>query len=146
MKLLLSLFFFLIHGLILSDEYIMESSSKTNIKELIINNEVSYKSLEIDGRWKDSEGEYGLNKCFGHIKSESNQINLEAYFEKTDSKGDKAWFTNTRKTEMQEAGTGISLYIAATGKYKRLIGIRCPYAVKYYDKEFNFYMHKCKIN
>ena len=45
-----------------------------------------------------------------------------------------------------KADVGSSKYIAATGKYKRLIGLKCPYAVKYFNKEFNFYMHKCTIN
>ena len=112
--------------------------------ELTTNDKFSYKHIEIDGRWKDSRGEYGLNKCYGHIKSENNIIDLEAFCEKVDSKGDKAWFTIKRNTEMQ-AGVGISTYMAATGKYENLIGLRCNYAVKYYDKEFNFYMHKCKL-
>ena len=146
MRTLLFIFSLLISKYALSEEYVLEVSSRTKIKELKINKDFSYKSVEIDGRWKDSEGEYGLNKCYGYIKSKNNLYNLEAYCEKIDSTGDKAWFTIIRKSEMQEAGIGISNYIAATGKYKKLVGLKCPYAVKYYDNEFNFYMHKCKIN
>ena len=144
-KFLLYMNSFFILNIASSEEYILESSSKTISKKLLIDNNFKYESIEIDGRWKDSNGEYGISKCYGSIKSKNNLINLEAYCETTDSVGDKAWFTITRNTEMK-AGVGSSKYIAATGKYKRLIGLKCPYAVKYFDKEFNFYMHKCIIN
>ena len=145
MRLLLYTFFFFITNIAFGEEYIMESSSKTISKKLLIDNNFKYEIIEIDGRWKDSKGEYGISKCYGSIKSKNDLISLEAYCEKTDSVGDKAWFTIIRNTEMK-AGVGSSKYIAATGKYKRLIGLKCPYAVKYFDKEFNFYMNKCKIN
>ena len=103
-----------------------------------------YKNIEIDGRWKDSLGEYGINKCFGNIKTSNDLIKLEAFCELEDSEGDKAWFSITRNTEM-DAGVGVTSYVAATGKYKKMIGLNCPYAVKYFDKEFNFYKHKCKM-
>ena len=141
----LYIYFFFILNTAFAEEYILESSSKTISKKLLIDNNFKYESIEIDGRWKDSKGEYGISKCYGSIKSKNDLINLEAYCEKTDSVGDKAWFTITRNTEMK-AGVGSSNYIAATGKYIRLIGLKCPYAVKYFDKEFNFYMHKCTIN
>ena len=145
MKFLLYIYFFFIFNIAFGEEYIMESSSKTISKKLLINNNFKYESIEIDGRWKDSKGEYGISKCYGSIKSKNDLINLEAYCETTDSVGDKAWFIITRNTEMK-AGLGSSKYIAATSKYKRLIGLKCPYAVKYFDKEFNFYIHKCTIN
>ena len=144
-KFLLYVYSFFILNIAFGEEYILESSSRTISKELLIDNNFKYKIIEIDGRWKDSKGEYGINKCYGSIKSENDLINLEAYCEKTDSVGDKAWFTIIRNSEMN-AGVGNSNYIAATGKYKRLIGLKCPYAVKYFDKEFNFYIHKCTIN
>ena len=144
-KFLLCVNSFFILNIAFSEEYILESSSKTISKKLLIDNNFKYESIEIDGRWKDSNGEYGISKCYGSIKSKNDLINLEAYCEKTDSVGDKAWFTIIRNTEMK-AGVGSSNYIAATGKYKRLIGLECPYAVKYFDNEFNFYMHKCTIN
>ena len=65
------------------EEYILESSSKTISKELLIDNDLKYKSIEIDGRWKDNKGEYGTNKCYESIKSKNDLINLEAYCEKT---------------------------------------------------------------
>ena len=142
-KFLLYVNSFFILNIASSEEYILESSSKTISKKLLIDNNFKYESMKY-GRWKDSNGEYGISKCYGSIKSKNNLINLEAYCETTDSVGDKAWFTITRNTEMK-AGVGSSKYIAATGKYKRLIGLECPYAVKYFDNEFNFYMHKCTI-
>ena len=122
-KFLLYVNSFFILNIAFSEEYILESSSKTISKKLLIDNNFKYESIEIDGQWKDSNGEYGISKCYGSIKSKNDLINLEAYCEKTDSVGDKAWFTIIRNTEMK-AGVGSSNYIAATGKYKRLIGLK----------------------
>ena len=90
MKFLLYIYFFFIFNIAFGEEYIMESSSKTISKKLLINNNFKYESIEIDGRWKDSKGEYGISKCYGSIKSKNDLINLEAYCETTDSVGDKA--------------------------------------------------------
>ena len=123
----------------------LESSSRTISHEIKMNSKLTYKNIEIDGRWKDSAGEYGINNCYGNIKSKDSVIELEAFCKKVDSTGDKAWFSIKRNSAM-DAGVGVSTYISATGKYTKLIGIKCTYAVKYYDKEYNFYIHKCKLN
>ena len=145
MRLTLFTIILLLHGLAICDQYTLQSSSKTITNELKITKEFSYKNIEIDGRWTDSEGEYGINKCIGNLISKDNTISLEAYCEKIDSVGDKAWFKINRNSEM-DGGIGLSTYLSATGKYKKFIGLQCPYAVKYFDKQYNFYLHKCNLD
>ena len=40
---------------------------------------------------------------------------------------------------------GINTYVAGTGKYKKMIGIKCPYGVQYHEDAV-WYTHKCKLN
>ena len=144
-KNILIAFLYFFSFIAVSNEYILEASSKTISKQLKIDENYKYTNIEIDVRWNDSVGEFGIGKCFGNIKTKNDYIILEAFCEAIDSKGDKAFFKINRDKDI-EGGTGVSTYLSGTGKYKKLIGSKCVYAVKYYDKEHNFYMHKCKLD
>ena len=43
-----------------------------------------------------------------------------------------------------EVGIGIATYIFGNGKYRKLTGIKCPYAVNYFEDRM-FYKQKCKL-
>ena len=45
----------------------------------------------------------------------------------------------------QGGGVGKALFIDGTGKYKNLLGIKCKFVARYYDK-VNFHKHKCNID
>ena len=38
-----------------------------------------------------------------------------------------------------------SRLIIGTGKYKKMVGIKCPYGVQYHE-DIVWYTHKCKLN
>ena len=44
---------------------------------------------------------------------------------------------------METAGVGKITYIAGTGIYKKVIGMSCPYAVKYIQKTYGIIKQKC---
>ena len=37
-----------------------------------------------------------------------------------------------------------NIYLNGSGKYKKYIGYKCNFAIKYYDEEYNFLVQKCK--
>ena len=58
------------------------------------------------------------------------------------STGDKFIGRQSRNSLQQEVGVGSFFYIFGTGDYKKLIGKKCYYAVKYLNINV-FYKHKC---
>ena len=42
------------------------------------------------------------------------------------------------------AEIGKNIYLNGSGKYKKYIGYKCTFAIKYYDEEYNFLVQKCK--
>ena len=99
-----------------------------------------------NGAWKDSEGDYGKEKCIGYVIINKNK-NANVHFRcvSTNQNGHKFWTTRIRNSEVAEGGGGINTYIAGTGKYKNMIGLKCPYGVQYHEDAV-WYTHKCKIN
>ena len=99
-----------------------------------------------NGAWKDSEGDYGKEKCIGYVKTNINK-NAEVHFrcEGANQNGEKFWTTRIRQSDSVEGGGGINTYVAGTGKYKKMIGIKCPYGVQYHEDAV-WYTHKCKLN
>ena len=63
----------------------------------------------------------------------------------TNQNGDKFWTTRIRNSEVAEGGGGINTYLTGTGKYKKMIGLKCPYGVKYHQDAV-WYTHKFKLN
>ena len=70
-----------------------------------------------------------------------------AYFRciSVNQNGEKFWTTRERKSQIEEGGGGINTYTAATGKYKKMIGLKCPYGVQYHQ-DVVWYTHRCKLN
>ena len=83
-----------------------------------------------NGAWKDSEGDYGKEKCIGYVET-NKEKNADVHFrcEGANQHGEKFWTTR----------------INGTGKYKKMIGLKCPYGVQYHEDAV-WYTHKCKIN
>ena len=44
------------------------------------------------------------------------------------------------------AEIGKNIYLNGSGKYKKYIGYKCNFAIKYYDEEYNFLVQKCKTH
>ena len=99
-----------------------------------------------NGAWKDREGDYGKEKCIGYIlvnKDKSADVNFRCI--STNQNGDTFWTKRKRKSVVEEGGGGINTYIAGTGKYEKMIGIKCPYGVQYHE-DIVWYTHRCKLN
>ena len=144
MRVLLSLLFFLCNVLNAKD-YIVDSTASLKLNTIDIDEYYKSTIAELEVRWTDSNGEFGLGKCNAHVISKKNKEIIDAYCENLDSSGDKFWTHLNRNSSQIEAGIGIITYINGTGKYKKLIDKKCNYAVSYFDKLNIFFKQICKI-
>ena len=65
-----------------------------------------------------------------------------------DSNQNKDTFKEYLKFEINlddiDTGIGFSTFLNGTGKYKDNIGLKCPYAVKFFEDR-TFFKKKCKL-
>ncbi len=144
MKSLVIIFFFFTIILFASD-YSSESSGKETYNFTINTKDGYSKQIrKTEGTWTDSLGNYGVNTCVGTLIKENNKLNLDLICENIDQNKDKNWSRVYRKKTIDDSVVGVVEYIDATEKYKFLIGKQCNYALKFYDKSYFFFRHKCK--
>ena len=144
MRVFLLLLFFLCNALNGKD-YVVDSTAELKSNTIDIDEFNKSTIAELEVRWTDSNGEFGLGKCNAHVISKKNEEIIDAYCENLDSSGDKFWTHLNRNSSQIEAGIGIITYINATGKYKKLIGKKCNYAVSYFNNLNIFFKQICKI-
>ena len=144
MKSLVIIFFFFTIMLFASD-YSSESSGKETYNFTINTKDGYSKQIrKTEGTWTDSLGNYGVNTCIGTLIKEKNKLNLDLICENIDQNKDKNWSRVYRKKTIDDSVVGVVEYIDATEKYKFLIGKQCNYSLKFYDKSYFFFRHKCK--
>ena len=93
------------------------------------------------GYRKDSDGNFGSFSCIGWVKNIKDKESLEVNCEALDNENDRFWVILNRNSEIG-AGVGITTYIDATGKYKKLLNKKCKYAINYFQTGF-FYKQLC---
>ena len=125
-----------------------ESYSLDAHAEIIINEEIKIEEnvkeaiIKAKGTFTDSLGNYGEVITLGTSKSDKEKVILDFLLQGINQKGDKFIGRQYRNSLEQEVGVGSFLYISGTGDYKKLIGKKCYYAVKYLNSNA-FYKHKC---
>ena len=125
-----------------------ESYSLDAHAEIIINEEIKIEEnvkesiIKAKGTFTDSLGNYGEIITLGTSKSDKEKVILDFLLQGINQKGDKFIGRQSRNSLEQEVGVGSFFYISGTGDYKKLIGKKCYYAVKYLNANV-FYKHKC---
>ena len=77
MKLLLYIIVFIIYFNAVAQDYIFESNSNNTIlKTIIYPDGEEYIHIENSGLWKDSQGDYGNERCIGIIKKKKVNSNV----------------------------------------------------------------------
>ena len=153
MKYFFILFYFFVN-ILLSKDFSSEAYSKTVRERVKVADNFVYENIETKGQWKDSEGQYGLFFCHGNIVIENSIKKIQSFCEYTDRDNDKAWslMTSTKEIDSDNkmyqfdttAEIGKNIYLNGSGKYKKYIGYKCNFAIKYYDEEYSFLVQKCK--
>ena len=119
-------------------------SGFSEIKKLNFNSNDEAINFNNYGTWEDSLGNYGEGKCQGMSTIEDNQNDMKFYCEYIDQDNEKMIGKGLRKSDIN-AGVGKMIMIDGQGKWKKMIGAECTYAVKYKGRVF-FTALKCKKN
>ena len=145
MKLFLVILIYLISFFSISFEIIKDSHFTLSLKSQELPNKKKFTLYENKGSWTNNYGNYGTFFCYGSIQSVTTSYEgLLVICEHLDSDDEKYWILYERSNEGNEGGTGIATFIEGTGKWQKLIGIKCIFATKY--KGFNgFSKEKCKL-
>ena len=143
---ILTTFFYIFFTNAISGDYTLKWYSFVKVLESITYHDKSvYRIVRSDGSWEDNEGYYGSLKCIGPNKiSPQNEVELNVFCEAYDNKGDIFGLNLYRSSEVN-SGIGIATYSNTTGRYKKLEGKKCTYAITYLNNfEKGFYKHICK--
>ena len=83
--------------------------------------------------------------CLISLLTKNNEeAELEGFCEASDDSKDKAKFWLTlQRNSLETVGVGKVTYIAGTGIYKKVIGMSCPYAVKFIQENYGMIKQKC---
>ena len=144
----MKLFSILIFILLFVAKSYTESYSLDANAEIIINEEIKIEEkikesiIKAKGTFTDSLGNYGELITLGTSKADKEKVILDLLLQGINQKGDKFIGRQYRNSLEQEVGVGSFFYISGTGDYKKLIGKKCYYAVKYLNANV-FYKHKC---
>ena len=110
-----------------------KENSNNNVIEMP--NQDKYTIFLPDGVWEDSLGNYGNMSCvISAFTNAEKEINLNGYCEASDGDKNKFWVRLSRNS-FEEAGVGKMTFLDGTNKYKRLIGVSCPYGVLWIDNK-----------
>lgn len=115
-------------------------------KSIKMNNGTKIIHYENDMAWTDNFGNYGSGFCYGSFISKNNvYTKFDLYCENKNQNGDVLWSFYTRPNTEYDAGTGEAFFIDGNGDYLNLIGTKCIFSTKYFEKKI-FSKTKCKIS
>ena len=139
------IFIFLVNNIIANEfkDYIFEDFASSKLGTIKISENERFSSYNSEGMWKDSEGDYGTEFCSGYVKEFNKNVSLEVYCETKNQDGDIFWNSRIRSSE-KGGGIGKIKFLNGTGKYKKYIGLECPYGIVY-QAEHAWFKAKCKI-
>ncbi len=107
--------------------------------------DIEFSLINTEGVWEDNRGSFGVMSCLISLLTDSNkETKLEGFCQANDESKDEGKFWVTlKRNSLETAGVGKITYIAGTGIYKKVIGMSCPYAVKYIQKTYAIIKQKC---
>ena len=117
-----------------------------NIKKIAVNQNEESVQFSATSNWEDSFGEFGILDCIGNmvvIKNSSGST-LHGICNGRNQNKDTFVLKFERNSDDIDTGIGYSTFLNATGKYKENIGLKCPYAVKFFEDR-TFFKKKCKL-
>ena len=142
----LIIFLLCIHNICISFDYERETHAKRKIiKSFPISENEKYISFILEGTWTDNLGNYGLIEQASFVFLKNNDVvELDGYGKTTYQNNEETYFRGYRNRQEKDAGVGKTEVLNSTETLKPLIGMICPYAVKFF-KETAYAFSKCKI-
>ena len=136
---LMSLFLF---NNVKAKEYIFNGYGISKQYTIKVSDKFKFSSYTSEGMWDDSNGDYGNEKCSGYVKQIKKKIELEVICENVNQENEIFWNSRIRKSD-KGGGIGQMEILNGTGKYKKFIGLVCPYGVNY-KENYAWLKAKCK--
>ena len=147
MKKLIIIFILLYSSLLSSTDYKIDIHGKIISNEKHRYSDNSYYSiLKLDGTFTDNFSNYGNFNAL--VSLEINNSELKQHFfsaELTYQDGSIFFGQGSRTSREFEQGTGKLLITTANKKLKKLIGVKCVYAINFFGST-SFTLTKCDIN
>ena len=142
----LIIFICLIHNIGVSFDYERETHAKRKIiKSFPISENEKYISFILEGTWTDNLGNYGLIEQASFVFLKNNDVvELDGYGKTIYQNNEETYFRGYRNRQEKDVGVGQTEVLNSTEPLKPLIGLTCPYAVKFF-KETAYAYSKCKI-
>ena len=139
------IFIFLVNNIIASEfkDYIFKAFASSKLGTVKISENERFSTYNSKNMWEDSEGDYGTEFCSGYVKEFNKNVSLEVYCETKNQDGDIFWNSRIRSSE-KGGGIGKIKFLNGTGKYKKYIGLECPYGILY-QGEHAWFKAKCKM-
>ena len=130
----------------LSDDYKIDIHGKIVSNETHKYSDNSYYSiLKIDGTFTDSLSNYGNFNALVNLEIYNRELKQHFFSaELTYQDGSIFYGQGSRTSKEFEQGTGKLLITTANKKVKKLIGVKCVYAINFF-KNTSFTLTKCKI-
>ncbi len=121
----------------------LTDAGSSNVMEF--GEELTVRQFNGTASWKDNKGDYGTLKCLGnYVSSKKKGTILNNYCKGSNKDEDIFWLIMNRNSTDYDGGVGKSEYIYGEGKFKKLIGVKCIYAIEI-SKEFSIIKQKCKV-
>ena len=146
---IITILIFIISNTVYAKDYIYEvgGQNETN-KDNIIIYPNGKKFIVINGEYALGKilRDYGKERSVGYVIIDVDQ-STSAHIRciSINQSGEKFWTTRDRKSAVADGGGSINTYLAGTGKYEQMVGLKCPYGVKFHE-DIVWYTHKCKID
>ncbi len=146
---IISLIYFSYFNYLHSEEFNYESEaigSYVTYKTIKMKNGTNIIHFENDMAWTDNLGNYGSAFCYGSfISNKKIYSKFDLYCESKNQKSDLLWTYYSRPNTAYDAGAGEAVYIDGTGSYAKLIGTKCIFSTRYFEKKI-FSKTRCKIS
>ena len=143
---LLIVLMFLINNISFSFNYEIQTHAKrTIVKTIPISKTEKYISFTLEGTWADNLGNYGMiEQSSSVILNNNNVIELDGYGKTVYQNNQETYFRGYRNRQEKDSGVGETKIINSTEELSSLIGIKCPYAVNFFNNNA-YAFAKCKI-
>ena len=129
------------------DIYKYRHMGKMSGETIILGDKSTFNHFSYEGAFSDDEGSFGDIFCRGIREADSNDnlVNLNVLCELESKDGDKFWARSRRKDSSLEGGAGYIEILSALGKFKKLLGAECSYAVSFTKKGGTYQETKCTL-
>ena len=135
-KLLIVILFLFFNKAFAADTYKFRHMGKMSGDTIVLGDKSTFNHFSYEGAFSDDEGNFGDIFCRGirEADRDDNLVNLNVLCELESKDGDKFWARSRRKDSSLEGGVGYIKVLSALGKFKKLLGAECSYAVLFTKK------------